>query len=158
MKNLVLLLAVAAFIGCDSQTSEINDASTVIDVDGRRAEAAASISTIDRDGTAFQVVRLEMADGSRVEIYGRAFDEGRFVQQHEAKIDFPFGFSYIEAGDVAPIYTGRRGSIEIGVASKAVIEGDFEFATINTSSSCVECDASNGPKVRGHFTVARSVR
>jgi hypothetical protein len=158
MKHLLLLFAFLVLVGCDSQTSQLDDASAVVYIDGKPFEASASVSTRMLDGTAYQVVSLEMADQRRIEILGLAFEEGEFVKQHEANTSFPFVVSYLEADEKPRTYVAHRGSLEIGVARATVLEGNFEFETTDVLSSCLGCEEAKGPTVRGRFRAVRMER
>ena len=152
----LLLFVLLALVGCDSQTSLFDDA--VIYIDGKRVAASASISTKQLNATAYQVVSLEMTDGSRIEILARAFEEGRYVKQQEGNTSFPFAFIYVERGERPRIYMAVSGSLEIGVARSAEVEGTFAFATYNGLSSCIGCASAQGPQVKGRFKAVRRVR
>ena len=158
MKHLLLIFALLALGGCDSQTSQLDDASAVIHIDGKRAEASASVSTRELSGTAYQVISLEMADGSRIEMLALAFEQGRYAKQHEANTSFPFTFSYVEAGDRPNIYMARSGSLTLGVVQSALVEGTFEFETYNVASSCMGCASAQGPQLSGRFRAVGTVR
>lgn len=158
MKHLLLIFALLALVGCDSQTSPLDDASALIHIDGKPAEALASVSTRGLHGTAYQVVSLEMANGSQIEILALAFEQGRYEKQYETNRSFPFTFSYVEAGDRPSIYIARSGSLTLSVVQSALVEGTFEFETYNVTSSCMDCASTEGPQLSGRFRAVGSVR
>lgn len=155
MRHLFAFCALLALAGCDSQTSGLDGASAVIYIDGERAEASATLSTEHLNGRAYEVVSLEMTDGSRIEILGKSFEVGLFERHDGENTSFPFVFSYLERGERPRAYMGRIGSIKIGVAAEAAITGEFEFQTIDALSSCTNCEDATGPRVRGEFNAMR---
>ncbi|MFQ5570090.1 MAG: hypothetical protein ACE5G0_10480 [Rhodothermales bacterium] len=155
MRHLLLLLALPVLFGCDAHTNEPDEASAVIYIDGERMDASASVTTRELDGTAYQMVSLEMAGGSRIELLAPTFEEGRFIKEHEADASFPFGFSYVAGGDRPRIYMPDSGTVEISIASPTVVAGAFEFDTYDGLSSCAGCEAAKGPRVQGRFKAVR---
>lgn len=158
MKCFIAAVAMLALIGCDSQSNQPDASSALVYIDGKVAEASATVSQQELDGTTYRVITLDIENGRRVEIVGLSFVEGRFTREDAAGTDFPFSFIYTEDGDQPAAFLGRHGSIEISLLAPTRIEGEFEFETRNLASSCMECEEAIGPSVRGSFSVVQSGR
>jgi hypothetical protein len=155
MKQIILLLGLLVLTSCDSQSIELDDASAVISIDGKRFKASASVVTKELGAESYQAVLFVTTDLDRIEILGLAFEAGKYVKQHEANSTFPYAVSYREALERAPVYMASKGSLQIIEAEASVLEGEFEFETINALSSCSGCEAAKGPTVSGRFRAVR---
>jgi hypothetical protein len=156
MKHTLLLLGLLALFGCDSQANRLDDASAVISIDGKQTQALASLVTKELGGELYQAVLIETTAHDQIEILGLSFEQGKFVKQNEANVDFPYVISYREAVERPRAYMASSGSLELVIATTNALEGEFDFETIDGLSSCMECEAAKGPKVSGRFRAMRS--